>query len=361
MRSISGLRPLPDAVRRAFSRRPAGYLNTATVGLPPDGVAEEIADFVDRWTTGDVDLAEWDRPVQRCRKLIAELVSVPVSWVSVGANVSVVAGAVAASVPQGAKVVVPNQEFTSVLYPFLSAGSRNSFEVCSVALAAVSDAVDGRTAWIAASLVQASDGSLLDLDAVRDAACRHGARIMLDTTQAAGWLPFDASAIDVTVMGGYKWLLGAKGACYAVVAPGALTAVAPTAPGWYAAEDPLDALFGGPLRLAADARRLDTSPAWLSYVASFPGLELLAAVGIDQVYDHNLGLARRCRDALDLPPAKSAILSFPADRSVTSALSAAGVRFAVREDRVRLSFHLYNDEDDVDLAVATLAEVIDDR
>jgi selenocysteine lyase/cysteine desulfurase len=64
-------------------------------------------------------------------------------------------------------------------------------------------------------------------------------------------------------------------------------------------------------------------------------------------------LANRFRAGLNLPDGDSAIVS----TDVTGAeqrLAAAGVRAAVRDGRLRASFHLYTTEADVDMAVEAL-------
>ena len=56
-----------------------------------------------------------------------------------------------------------------------------------------------------------------------------------------------------------------------------------------------------PLRLAADARRFDISPAWLSWVGATPALELLCDLGVGSTHAHDLRLANRLRAGLGLP------------------------------------------------------------
>ena len=73
--------------------------------------------------------------------------------------------------------------------------------------------------------------------------------------------------------------------------------------GWYAGDDPWTSIYGPPLRLAEDARRLDISPAWLAWAGTVPALELLAEVGIAAIHRHDLGLANALRDRLGLPRA----------------------------------------------------------
>ena len=76
--------------------------------------------------------------------------------------------------------------------------------------------------------------------------------------------------------------------------------IVPHAAGWYAGADVHESYFGPPLRLATDARRFDTSPAWFSWVGAQPALELLNRIGVGAVYDHDVALANRFRAGLGL-------------------------------------------------------------
>ena len=123
--------------------------------------------------------------------------------------------------------------------------------------------------------------------------------------------------------------------------------------GWFATGEPYDAFIGPPLRLADDARRLDGSPAWFSWVGSVPALELLEEVGIEAIHEHDVGLANRFRAAMGMEPGNSAIVTV--DPEDSDALRAAGVQ-AAQAGRAACGsgFHLYNDEEDADRAVDVL-------
>jgi hypothetical protein len=73
--------------------------------------------------------------------------------------------------------------------------------------------------------------------------------------------------------------------------------------GWYAGADVHKSCFGPPLRLAADARRFDTSPAWFSWVGAQPALELLNPIGVSA--EHDVALAHRFRAGLGLDAGNS--------------------------------------------------------
>jgi selenocysteine lyase/cysteine desulfurase len=123
--------------------------------------------------------------------------------------------------------------------------------------------------------------------------------------------------------------------------------------GWWAGDDPHTSYYGPPLRLARDARRLDISPAWFTWVATAPALELIEQVGVEEIRAYDVGLADRFREGLGLPASGSAIVSADVP-GAQERLEAAGVRAAVRGGRLRASFHLYTTEADVDLALNAL-------
>ena len=202
--------------------------------------------------------------------------------------------------------------------------------------------------------MQSADGRLADLDALEAAARTTGAGVLLDLTQAAGWLPVDAGRFAYTVCAGYKWLLAPRGTCFFTVQPGLEGELTPHAAGWYAGASVWDSIYGTPLRLAEDARRFDVSPAWHSWIGQLAALELLTAVGTAALHEHAVGLANEFRAALGLPAEASAIVSLPLEPGAQERLGRAAVAASVRAGRLRLSFHLNNSSDDVRAVAAAL-------
>jgi len=327
------------------------YLNTATYGLPPRRAHQAmLAAETDRYT-GRLSPLAADEAVARCRTAFARLVGTDPARVAVASHASYFAGLAAASLPAGATVLVADGDFTSLLFPFLA---RPDLTVRSAPLERLPDAVAPGTAMVAVSAVQSADGRIAPLEDLITAARAAGARILLDATQAAGWLPLPTDRVDLLFASGYKWLLGPRGTCFLTGTAEALAALPPIAANWYAGEDPWDSIYGAPLRLARDARRLDLSPAWQCWMGHAPALELLADVGVPAICDHNVALANRFRAALDLPPGDSAIVSLPVPDGTAEALQAHGVITSVRAGRLRCSFHLSTTVDDVDRAVEVL-------
>jgi selenocysteine lyase/cysteine desulfurase len=327
------------------------YLNTAGYGLPPRSAVEALERAVAQWRHGRTPWMEWQESVDVARGLYASLVNVPPGDVAVGSQVSAFVGVVALSLPEGARVVAPEEEFTSVLFPLLA---RADLRVELVPLVDLVNTITEGVDLVAVSAVQSADGRVADLDGIASAARAVGALTLIDSTQACGWLPFDAGRFDYTVCATYKWLLAPRGCAFMTVRPDAAERLTPHLAGWFNA-DPPAASYGGPLRLASTARRFDLSPAWFSWVAQAPALEVLLDVGVDVVHEHDVSMANRFRAGLGMDASDSAIVSVAPSNGARGELDAAGVMYADHGDLLRFSFHLYTTEEHVDRALRSLA------
>lgn len=343
-----------DSLRSLFAPTTT-FLNTATYGLAPIPVAETVIEAERARLEGRLDPLAVDEAIAVSRRRFGRFVGVTPDRVAVGGQVSQLVGLVAAALAPGSTVLAPEGDFTSVLWPFL-ARQADGVTVRMVPLDRLVDSVSPGVDLVATSVVQSADGTVLDPATVVAAAHRAGARVLLDVTQAAGWLPLEACRdADWIVCGGYKWLLAPRGTAFLAGTPTALDLLQPLAAGWYAGDSPWETCYGGPLRLAADARRFDVSPAWPSWLGQRVALDLLADAGIDAVHAHDVGLANRLRAGLGLPAGDSAIVSLDAPPDTAERLAAAGIVASTRAGRLRLSCHLYNDAADVDRALDALA------
>jgi selenocysteine lyase/cysteine desulfurase len=327
------------------------YLNTASYGLPPTPAWEEFQSVLEDWRGGRTSWEGWGDSTESARASFARMVGVPVDWIAIGANTSAMVGLFAASLPDGARVVSAEPEFTSLLWPFMAQG--RGIEVDCVPVPRVAELVDQSTDVVAVSAVQSSTGEVADLDAVIDAAAAYNARVVVDATQACGWLPIDASRIDLVACSAYKWLCSPRGTAFMSVKPELHDHLAPHGAGWYAGEDPYASYYGPPLRLAESARRFDVSPAWFPWVATAPTLDLLLDIGIDAIHEHDLRLANRFREALGLTPGDSAIVSAELPEA-EERLRGTRVMAAARAGLLRTSWHVHNTDDDVDELVELL-------
>jgi selenocysteine lyase/cysteine desulfurase len=342
------------AEAQSLWRRPDGiFLNSATYGLPPTPAWEAFQAALEEWRAGTGVWERWSEDVDRARASWARLVHVQPERVTAGATVAELVSLVAAAVPDGTRVLAPEGDFTSLVYPFAEQAHRG-VTVTEVPLAQLAERVNRSTDVVAFSAVQSSSGEVADLDAVAEAAAGNGAVTVVDATQACGWLPLDASRFDAVACHTYKWLMSPRGAALMAVRPPLADELRPLHANWFAAEDIFGSYYGLPPRLASTARRLDDSPAWFSWVGTAATLEVVESIGIERIHEHDVALANRFRGALGLPPSNSAIVSVRAENAAER-LAAAGVRAATRAGSARLAFHVYNTDADADAAAAALA------
>ncbi|MEU6055301.1 aminotransferase class V-fold PLP-dependent enzyme [Streptomyces xanthochromogenes] len=337
-----------DSLARGEFAPQTTYLNTASTGLLPARTVAAMGEAVAASAAGRPTDMFGD--VEAARATYARLVGVPVRRVATGASVAVYTGLVAASLPEGAEVLVAEADFSSVVNPF---HMRRDLKVRTAPLERLAESVRPGTALVAVSAVQSADGRIADLAAIREAARAHGARTLVDVSQGAGWYPVDAGAYDYTVTVGFKWLAAPRGVAFLTV-PDDLGDLNPIFAGWVAGEHPWDACYGPIDELAHSARRFDESPALFSYTGARHSLALVEEVGIERIHAHNTALADRFRAGLaplghePVAAPGSAIVAVPSLGHHQEELSRAGVELSNRAGNLRAAFHLYSSAADVD-------------
>lgn len=284
------------------------YLNTASWGLPPRTAYERMQATLDEWRAGRATWEQWGEATAACRTILARLAGVPEDRIAVGGTLAEFAALVAASVPDGGRVVASEISFASALFPFMVHAGRG-VTVETVPVERVAESITPATDVVVFSAVESSNGQLADTGAILDAAREHDAFTMCDTTQTIGWLPFDASPIDVTICHAYKWLMGPRGATFATFSDRARDRITPLAANWFAGEDVHASYYGPPLRIASTARKFDTSPAWFSWVGLEASLEIVEEIGLEAIRGHDVALANRFLTGLGREPGRSAIVS----------------------------------------------------
>ncbi|WP_203579706.1 aminotransferase class V-fold PLP-dependent enzyme [Microbacterium hibisci] len=352
--SVIASSPAIDAARREFDGG-RDYLAACTVGLPTRATRAAVRADLDASASGRPDLAAYGAAVERSRALFGSLVGVGAERVAISSQTSVAAATVASALPDGAEVLVPEGEFSSVVLPFVHAG--RGIRVRTAPLRELAHHVRPETALVAFSAVQSATGEVADAGAVAAAAAAHDALTLCDATQAVGWLPVEASAFDAVVCHAYKWLCAPRGVTFLTVSERLAARMSPIHAGWYAGDDPWASCYGPDVELARDARRFDVSPAWQAFVGAAPALELFAALAPSELHAHATGLAAAFRRGLGVaePERASAIVTWTdSDGAALARLTAAGITASGRSGRARVAFHLFNDEDDVDLALAAL-------
>jgi cysteine desulfurase / selenocysteine lyase len=276
---------------------------------------------------------------------------------------------------EGDAVLLDPDEYPSVLAPAaLQLHPRIALRFARMddPAAVAEAAADGRVRMIAVSHVSYLTGRRHDLAALRSVADRAGALLVVDHTQAAGYLPIRADLADFAFAATYKWLLGMTGTAVAYWNRARQPGWAPTTAGWHslaAGTARPDWAAGEVPALVPDAMRFARgNPAHAALYVLVSAQEFLGGFGTAEVRRHVQGLTvallERLR-GLGIPtttpedPAQhgaSVCVAHPRAAALCAALQERGVWAWNGRGRVRFSFHGYNGMADVERIHAALRE-----
>jgi selenocysteine lyase/cysteine desulfurase len=345
------------------------WLNCAGVGPGARPVTAALRKALVEWGEGTFDWMAWEARAEESRTRFAARIGADPRSVALLSTLSDAAATVAHALPplspgSAARVVVPEMEFRSNLFPWLALGERG-YRVQTIPQAAgvlrtddILQAITPGVVLVAVSEVQSSTGSRIDAAPIVQRCDAVGARLFLNLTQSLGALRFDTRQVPAHFVAahGYKWLLAPRGATWLHVRTDCMTPMRPLAPNWKDVECPYERLYGGPYALAASAQRLDASLAWLSWVGAREALRMLDR--LDPVVVERVALARAAefrQAALDLD-FEVAASDLPSPLVGVRVVDAAGACHALqalhltvsaRDGWLRFSFHAFNTTQDV--------------
>ena len=348
-------------------------MNAASTGPSPRRSVERQIDFVRRRASPHlVDFDAQFGTLDRCRRLIADLIGAQPEAIALTTNTGAGINLAAWGLPLGAgdEVVVPDGEFPANMYPWLAASKARGYAVHVVPLVgglpdegALLSALDRPGVRVlAVSWVSFSSGARLHLESL-GAACRaRGIHFVVDAMQGLGALECDvrSTSIDMLACGGQKWLLGPWGTGFVYVRPDIMELVTPQPVSWMGVRDSDDfsRLVTYDLTWRPNARRFEqvTLP-YQDFAGMAASLELLAETGATAIAQHIHQSAHELlKGAKALGMSVVTPLEYhagvasirPADASAASArLTNADVIHSVREGTIRLAPHCYTTPADI--------------
>jgi selenocysteine lyase/cysteine desulfurase len=356
--------PLPLAVQEA------GRIGVARKGQP----WKLDADFM-------------SKQYERARKAAAALIGadpVDIALIpSVGYGVST-AGKVM-SLPRGSRVLVLQDDHTSPVLEWMSRAEQGGYTVeqvkqpadgdwTSAVLEAMARKDTAPLSLVSISSVHWSDGGALDLSRIAEAVRQKGAAFLVDATHDAGVRHIDVKTLDpdFLIFPTYKWVLGPYGRAFMYVARRhqngvPLEQTAPARKG-VAAEQKV---YFRDLSYADGARRYDMGERdhFITLEMAAVGMEMMAGWGNDPIVARLTMLTDRLADGLEntgvrvidrkLRAPHLLCLQFPKGMAddLPQKLTAENVYAAPRLGRLRISPHVYNDEQDVDRFVDVFKKV----
>ena len=323
----------------------------------------------------------------RARRAAAALIGADPADVAIISSVSygVATAAKSLAVPRGSRVLVLAEDHSSPVLEWMTRAPEQGFTVETVPQPADGDWTAALLAAIArpgapvslASIasVHWSDGGAIALPEVAAALRAQGAALLIDATHGAGVMRLDVKSLDpdFLIFPTYKWVLGPYGRAFIYIAKRHQDGI------------PLEQTGFGRRGVSAEhspymrdtgyvtgARRFDMGERdhFITMEMAAIGMEMVGRWGADAITERLAMLTDRLAEGLGnsgalVPDARVRAphilsLGFPngmPDR-LLERLEAQGAYAAPRLGRLRISPHVYNDEEDVDRFVAAFRSVM---
>jgi selenocysteine lyase/cysteine desulfurase len=350
------------------------YLYSCSQGALSDAVEEGMRAFATSWRSAIAPWDQWIESYEGVRRLFAQFINADPDEVAIVTSASAGINPIATALPFDRRnaVVMSEYEFPTMGHIWLAQqprGARVQFlDVQDNALPVdrYARAIDDRTAIVPLARVSFLNGMRADVAAITRIAHERGALLFLDDFQDAGTRPIDVKAMDVDfyVTGMLKYLLGPPGVAFLYVKRSLIETLTPPVTSWMAQRN-VSAYDTTHFDPAPTARRFEGgSPAMPSIYLARPALEFLMKVGLDNVASHIERLTRAFLDGVralgvayktpNSTVGPLVVLRSHDAPAVVARLAARRIAVSVRRDGVRFAFHVYNDLDDVQTALAAL-------
>ncbi len=358
------------------------YLATAGQG-PPLKTHEEA---LSRWVkdkargasgTGKALYATYDR----CRDTVARLLGAEPQDIAFLSSSSEASNLICQSLPwrSGDNVVINDVDFPSNIYPWMRLREQG-VEVRVVRQRnwyidpeALADQVDGGTRVLILSQVSWLTGQRHNLEYLADVCHSRGARLCVDATHAFGVVDVPARHCDMVFSSSYKWILAGTGVATCFWNRGRWPDFQPATIGWHSVKSNEGDVTQG-YEWREDASKLEMgNPPFPSIYILENGARYIENVGIGRIERYVLGLGRQILDLLrelkleimtpESPRERAGNVCFATSNCerIAAELAAQRIEVVGREGRVRISPHLFNDEDDVQRLGAALRKLREDR
>jgi selenocysteine lyase/cysteine desulfurase len=370
-----------DEIRKLFPiHEQCTYLNNAGVAPPSRRVLESL-DAYHR----DHALYGFQKAVlafkdtgPEIKEILAEFLGCAPACVALTHNTSEGMNIVAQGYPwkPGDCVLGMDLEYPANVYPWWNLERRGVRHLrlkptnSEQDLSALENRIDASVRVVAVSAVDWCSGFVLDLARLGALCSERGVLLVVDVAQALGAMPLEAEAAGVAAMAGsgWKWLMGPVGVGVFYCHPNLL--------------EKLDLVFVGTDTVVEAHKYLDyrfepkpdasrfefSTPNVNDWVYLLAAIRLLREIGLDKVRERILSLNDYLREGLarkrlhvrgsEKKEEQSGILSFwREDLDASEAvrrLAAQDIFVAARDGAIRVSPHIYNNEEDMDRLLEAL-------
>jgi len=343
------------------------YANTAASGLMYKQLVEwrhqHDLEFLKSGSL--MKMSAMQRQIPETRKTVARFFNCKIENVALTQNFSLGLNLLLEGLNNQSKILLLANDYPSVNWPFEDRG----FPVVYAKIDANLEAniweklKEGNISVLALSLVQWLNGIKIDLDFLKKVKLEYPDLIIIaDGTQFCGTENFDFedSAIDVLGASAYKWLLAGYGNGFMLFKDRVKEYFSVKSIGFSAANSNM--AMRNEVRFAKhfEPGHLDT----LNFGSLKFSLDFLQELGMDKITEYNNKLSEKAKNEFaDIGLLSSCILkrktlstifNIKGDQALFDRLTKEKVICAQRGDGIRLSFHFYNTENDIDRIIRIL-------
>jgi selenocysteine lyase/cysteine desulfurase len=353
------------------------YVNSCSQGALSLDVETAVHEWLRSWHEGGSPWEHWVEQVEVLRAEFAASIGAHADEIAVVPAASGGINAIASSFNfTGARrgVVMGEFEFPTMAQAWLAQqrrGAQISWARASadtLPVDAYAAVVDDTTLMVPATHVCFRNGHKTDIAALTALCHERGALVFMDDYQHTGSAPLDVRklGVDFMVTGCLKYLLAAAGIGFLYVRRALIEQLEPSITGWFGRVNPF-AFRIDALDWPDTARRFESgTPPVPNAYAALAALRLLNETGYDTVATQIARLAARYHERA---AAAGFVVRTPADPrrrgplvvvqsldapALVERLAASGVIASARGNGLRVSFHAYNNDADVDAVIAAL-------
>jgi len=371
------------AARALFPHtKKAVYFNSAAYGPFCTPVKQAINENVElRINAQRDDSHDAFRTQDELRTDFARLIGAAKRQIGIGMNTSFGLNIAAFGLPlkKGDEILVSDVEFPAIVYTWKTAAEVRGLKLRFVKshngmfdIGELKKSITRRTRVLSLSWIQFFNGFKNDLREITSFCRKHGIIFVVDGIQGVGVEPVNVRklGIDIFTSGCQKWMLSPQGCGFFYLSDEVRDRLTPSSMSWLGVDWKLKYtdLFHYDKPVFPSARRFE-----MGYYSILNILAMKAAVGIFQdlgirnIQRHNYALIDRLADYVHSNPYYSVTCSMePKHRSSIFTFSCKDVKnlhrailkrkiiLVNREGSIRVSVHLFHNEQDIDMLIDVL-------
>jgi cysteine desulfurase / selenocysteine lyase len=356
------------------------YLANAAISPIPTPVLQEALRFYDGMLNHGGTLWEsWIEKMEQTRQVYAEFINASSDEVGFTHSTSEGMNIIAHLLSAKGTVISNELEFPSSILPWLNRGSHIHFVKAKNGMILkqdIADAIDNKSRTVVISHVQYSTGFRQDLVDLSELTTKYGLFLVVNPTQSLGALHFDVKDFNVDFMAsnGHKWILSSFGVGTIFIKKEYLENSREFRPPFFSqfGQKQREIFDNSKINMSTSASRFELgSPHFSNILSLKAAIEYISKIGITQIERRILDLTSYLVEKLHelnleiISPLReekwrSGIIIFKLHNGdeIVRKLEKKRIIVSSRGGGIRVSPHLYNNEEDISTLIQELKNLL---